>query len=95
MVFNVLVANRDDHPRNHGSLRTASGWRLAPAFDMNRAREMREQSTAVDGRWMDIGLDDLLAVRPHFGLVTKDACAIVAAAGYTLTVFALPYRRSM
>lgn len=78
MVFNVLAANRDDHPRNHGFLRAASGWRLAPAFDMNPAREMRQQSSAVDGRRIDIGLDDLLAVRSHFGLVTEDARAVVA-----------------
>jgi len=35
VVFNVLTANRDDHLRNHGFLRTSKGWRLAPAFDVN------------------------------------------------------------
>ncbi len=35
VVFNVMTANRDDHLRNHGFLRTAEGWRLAPAFDVN------------------------------------------------------------
>jgi len=77
MVFNVLAGNRDDHPRNHGFLRTASGWRLAPAFDMNPAREMREHATAVDGRTSDIGVDELLAVRSHFGLVTDLARRVV------------------
>jgi len=71
MVFNVLAGNRDDHPRNHGFLRSASGWRLAPAFDMNPAREMREHATAVAGRTTEIGIDDLLAVRSQFGLVTE------------------------
>ena len=77
MVFNVLAGNRDDHPRNHGFLRTPAGWRLAPAFDMNPAREMREHATAVGGRVSDIGVDDLLAVRSHFGLVTEAARTIV------------------
>jgi serine/threonine-protein kinase HipA len=77
MVFNVLAANRDDHPRNHGFLCTASGWRLAPAFDMNPAREMREHATAVDGRSSSIGVDDLMAVRSHFGLVNEAALGIV------------------
>lgn len=77
MVFNVLAANRDDHARNHGFLRTASGWRLAPAFDLNPSREMRTHATAVDGRTFDISIDDLLELRPHFGLSTEAARAVV------------------
>ena len=37
VVFNVVIANRDDHLRNHGFFRTPEGWRLAPAYDMNPA----------------------------------------------------------
>ncbi len=35
VVFNVATANRDDHLRNHGFIRSPAGWRLSPAFDMN------------------------------------------------------------
>lgn len=77
MVFNVLAGNRDDHPRNLGFLRAAVGWRLAPAFDMNPAREMRGHATAVGGRTSAISVDDLLVVRSHFGLMTEAARAIV------------------
>ncbi|MFT5197829.1 MAG: serine/threonine-protein kinase HipA [Planctomycetota bacterium] len=35
MAFSVCVANSDDPPRNHGFLLMASGWRLAPGYDMN------------------------------------------------------------
>jgi serine/threonine-protein kinase HipA len=35
VAFNVAVGNRDDHLRNHGFLLTPTGWRLAPAFDLN------------------------------------------------------------
>lgn len=35
VVFNVLVGNRDDHLRNHAFVRSATGWQLSPAFDMN------------------------------------------------------------
>jgi serine/threonine-protein kinase HipA len=73
MTFNVLAGNRDDHARNHGFLRHSDGWHLAPAFDMNPSREMREHATAVDGRTHGLGVDDLIAVRPHFGLVTEAA----------------------
>ncbi len=34
MVFNAMVTNNDDHPRNHALLRSASGWRLSPAYDI-------------------------------------------------------------
>lgn len=35
LCFGILVRNTDDHLRNHGFLRTARGWRLSPAFDIN------------------------------------------------------------
>ena len=34
MVFNILVRNTDDHPRNHGFLFDASGVELSPAYDL-------------------------------------------------------------
>ncbi len=34
MVFNILVRNTDDHPRNHGFLFDASGVALSPAYDI-------------------------------------------------------------
>jgi len=77
MAFNVLAGNRDDQPRNHGLLRTSDGWRLAPAFDMSPAREMRGHATAIGGRVSSVGIEDLLAVRSQFGLVTEAARGIV------------------
>jgi serine/threonine-protein kinase HipA len=35
VALTVLINNVDDHWRNHGFLHDASGWRLAPAFDIN------------------------------------------------------------
>lgn len=32
MVFNTLISNSDDHPRNHAA--TAKDWRLSPAYDL-------------------------------------------------------------
>ena len=34
-LFSCAVGNTDNHLRNYGFLREASGWRLAPAFDVN------------------------------------------------------------
>ena len=34
MVFNALVTNSDDHPRNHALLAVTDDWRLSPAYDL-------------------------------------------------------------
>lgn len=79
MAFNVLAGNRDDHLRNHGFLRGPNGWRLAPAFDLNPAREMREHATAVNGRTVMPTAADVLEVRGFFGLNEREARAAIAA----------------
>lgn len=35
IAFMLVINNVDDHLRNHGFLRSASGWTLSPAFDLN------------------------------------------------------------
>lgn len=77
MTFNVLAGNRDDHLRNHGFLRRTEGWRLAPAFDLNPAREMREHAIAVNGRTVAPTASDVLEVRGFFGLSDAAARSIV------------------
>ena len=50
IAFNIVVNNTDDHLRNHGFLRTGSGWRLSPSFDVNPTPAAGdERVTAVDG----------------------------------------------
>jgi len=34
MVFNALISNDDDHPRNHAMLAMNQDWRLSPAYDL-------------------------------------------------------------
>jgi serine/threonine-protein kinase HipA len=48
VVFNVAVGNRDDHLRNHGFLLTPTGWRLAPAFDVNPSVDKAEHVLNLD-----------------------------------------------
>ncbi len=60
VVFNVLVGNRDDHLRNHGCLRDKTGWRLAPAFDMNPNLYKQEHALTLDG---NIAAPSMRAVR--------------------------------
>lgn len=35
IMLTQVMANTDDHFRNHGFLLTAKGWTLSPAYDMN------------------------------------------------------------
>lgn len=48
VAFNVAVGNRDDHLRNHGFLLTSTGWRLAPAFDVNPNLDKAEHVLNLD-----------------------------------------------
>jgi serine/threonine-protein kinase HipA len=34
MVFNALISNTDDHPRNHAVIALNEDWRLSPAYDL-------------------------------------------------------------
>lgn len=68
LLFNVLAGNRDDHLRNHGFLRLREGWRLAPAFDLNPARELREHALAVDGTTTAPNLPAAFATHRLYGL---------------------------
>jgi serine/threonine-protein kinase HipA len=34
MVFNALISNIDDHPRNHAVVAMDTDWKLSPAYDL-------------------------------------------------------------
>ena len=80
IALTVLINNVDDHWRNHGFLRGATGWRLAPAFDLNPSRSRgvitsRPISADDDPRRRD--LRSLIAVADAFGLKPDVAAAVV------------------
>ncbi len=77
MAFNVLAGNRDDHLRNHGFLRLPEGWRLAPAYDLNPAREMREHSLTIDGTINAPSYEAALATHRLYGLSEARARSIM------------------
>jgi len=79
MVFNILVSNTDDHPRNHGFLLGSRGWRLAPAFDMNPCPHDVGGGLhvlAINEEDHTGSLDIALSVANSFGLSSKQANAI-------------------
>ncbi len=81
VVFNVATANRDDHLRNHGFIRTPSGWRLAPAFDMNPSFKKGEHALALDlyNRQPDISV--VLATAGYYRIDLNRAEKIISDTG--------------
>ncbi len=78
LLFNVVAGNRDDHLRNHGFLRTAQGWRLAPAFDMNPARAAHPHSLSLDGESSRQDVATAVATHRLYALSDREAKQILA-----------------
>lgn len=78
VVFNVLSSNRDDHLRSHGFLRTLSGWRLAPAYDMNPNAEKHEHVLTLDDSSTEPRLDTVLETAELYRLTATKAKTVVA-----------------
>ncbi len=77
LVFNVMVGNRDDHLRNHGFVREPSGWRLAPAFDVNPNLFKDEHALTLDGSVAAPSMKAVARVAELFRLQAADAARIV------------------
>lgn len=73
VVFNVLVSNRDDHLRNHGFLRSSTGWRLAPAFDVNPNLDKHEHALRLDEASAEPDLAAVLATAEFYRLSQRQA----------------------
>lgn len=81
IVFNIMIANTDDHLRNHGFLYEKNGWRLSPAYDLNPVPtdlKPRVLSTAINEVETEGNLDIALEVSNHFGLKPNEANAIIS-----------------
>lgn len=82
MVFNAMVTNNDDHPRNHAMLRTAAGWRLSPAYDIVPVpliSQERRDLALETGRYGRVAsLYNLLSECAAFGLSREEAQGVIA-----------------
>jgi serine/threonine-protein kinase HipA len=50
MVFNALISNIDDHPRNHAVVAMDTDWKLSPAYDLT-------PSTPISADHRDLALE--------------------------------------
>lgn len=91
MVFNALICNVDDHPRNHAVIAPGRDWRLAPAYDLtpNSRQGLDERRLAMEcGRWGRLATrENLLSQSLRFGLQAVDANAIIDEIAATVTQF--------
>jgi serine/threonine-protein kinase HipA len=53
VVFNGLVANVDDHSRNHGVIFENGAWILSPAFDINAGYGESRKNVALSMNLVD------------------------------------------
>lgn len=85
IVFSILIANTDDHMRNHGFVyERHKGWRLSPAYDVNPTPvdiKPRILSTAIDFDDGTASLDLALSVVDEFRVTTKRAKEIIGEVG--------------
>lgn len=81
VVFNVLISNVDDHLRNHGFLwQGKTGWKLAPAYDLNPVPadlKARVLTTNIDLDEGTCSIDLLEASSEYFGLNLANARRII------------------
>ena len=78
IVFSVLTANTDDHLRNHAFLRSARGWALSPAYDLNPNPDSTDRlSTAIDLDDTTASIEAALSVSEYFRLSPAQARALV------------------
>jgi len=81
MVFNALISNIDDHPRNHALIAAGSEWNLSPAYDLT---PMPQSSTERDLA-MEVGSaqnrranrHNLLSECGRFRLSREDAAHLI------------------
>lgn len=82
MVFNVMAANRDDHPKNFAFLLSEGGtWKLAPAFDVTFSYRpdsawVNQHLMSVNGKFSDITSQDIEAVAEQMGIRLEARTAI-------------------
>jgi len=81
MLFNLLIANVNDHLHNLGFLHVEHGlWRLAPAFDLNpfpdKVNESKTWLSPEDGPISSVA--ELIARADYFSLSSEEALAILS-----------------
>lgn len=81
MVFNALISNIDDHPRNHALIAEGRSWRLSPAYDLTPFPQVSvERDLAMEvGRSRRANRRNLLSECRRFRMSQERASATIDA----------------
>jgi serine/threonine-protein kinase HipA len=81
MVFNVLISNSDDHPRNHAIVAKRRDWRLSPAYDLTPnpqiSLERRDLALTIGDAGRIATAGNLVSQSARFLLSKEEAVGIV------------------
>jgi serine/threonine-protein kinase HipA len=81
MVFNALISNTDDHPRNHGLIAPGKDFELAPAYDLTPnplvSVERRDLALTVGRFNRYANRENLLSECERFRLDKPQAAALI------------------
>jgi serine/threonine-protein kinase HipA len=82
MVFNALISNTDDHPRNHAVIALSEDWKLSPAYDLTPSTPPSEERRDLamiggdEGRYANAR--NLLSQCERFHVKHDEAVALLA-----------------
>ena len=83
MVFNALISNTDDHPRNHAAIAMGTDWNLSPAYDLTPSMPVSLDRRDLAMTCGDLGryanAQNMLSQCARFHLKTDEAAAIIDA----------------
>jgi len=81
MVFNALISNTDDHPRNHAVIAPGTAWRLSPAYDLTPmplvSRDRRDLAMTVGDIGRRASAANLLSQCTRFLLTPVEAAHLI------------------
>ena len=81
MVFNALVSNLDDHPRNHALIAPGREFKLSPAYDItpSRTRSLDNRDLAMIGgkNGRSATRVNLVSQLPRFAITPDEAHALI------------------
>jgi len=82
MVFNALISNTDDHPRNHAALAMNDSWALAPTYDLTPTNpvslERRDLAMSCGNAGRYANAENMLSQSARFLLSREEAAGIIA-----------------
>jgi serine/threonine-protein kinase HipA len=81
MLFNALISNTDDHPRNHAAIAKDRDWKLSPAYDLTPSMPISLERRDLAMTCGDMGryahAENILSQCARFHLSREDASSII------------------